>query len=146
MPSRCAESKACVGPWAVWVVSRGLILAYVLVTGDRSDPQADLAVFGGPVSTVLVVVIGGVLVPLGEELLFRGVGFGGLRRYGVVVAATVSGLVFALAHGLNVVFAAALLLGLVNAAVYERTRSVWPCAAVHATFNLLSFALALALS
>jgi membrane protease YdiL (CAAX protease family) len=52
--------------------------------------------------------------------------------------------VFALAHGLNVVFAAALLLGVVNAVLYERTGSIWPPAAAHATFNLISFALVLA--
>lgn len=129
----------------IWVVSRALIIGYVSITGDRTDPQADLAVFGGPVSTVLVVAIGGLIVPLGEELLFRGIGYAGLRRYGSVLAAIGSGLVFALAHGLNVVFAAALVLGLVNALIYERTRSVWPCATAHATFNLLSFALALAI-
>jgi hypothetical protein len=130
---------------ATWCVSRLLILAYVGITGDHSDPQAALAEFGGPDSTALVVVIGGLVVPVGEEMLFRGVAYGGLRRYGAVLAAIVSALVFGLAHGLNVVFAAAVLLGLVNATLYERTRSIWPCVAAHATFNLLSFTLALVL-
>ncbi|WP_433033711.1 lysostaphin resistance A-like protein [Actinomycetospora sp. CA-053990] len=128
----------------VWLVSRALILAYVAITGDTSDPQAALTLFSGPVAATLVVLIGGLVVPLGEELLFRGVGYGVLRRLGYVVAVVLSAGVFALAHGLNVVFAAALLLGVVNAVLYERTGSIWPPVAAHATFNLISFALVLA--
>ena len=71
-------------------------------------------------------------------------GYGVLRRLGYVVAVVLSAGVFALAHGLNVVFAAALLLGVVNAVLYERTGSIWPPVAAHATFNLISFALVLA--
>jgi len=129
----------------VWVVSRLLIVAYIAVTGDTADPQEALTLFRGPVSVVVVVALGGLVVPFGEELLFRGVGYGALRRYGRVVAAVATALVFALAHGLNVVFSAALVLGLLNAALYERTRSIWPCVAAHATFNLISFGLVLAL-
>lgn len=128
----------------VWLVSRALILAYVAITGDTSDPQAALTLFSGPVAATLVVLIGGLVVPLGEELLFRAVGYGVLRRLGYVVAVVLSAGVFALAHGLNVVFAAALLLGVVNAVLYERTGSIWPPVAAHATFNLISFALVLA--
>lgn len=128
----------------VWLVSRALILAYVAITGDTSDPQAALTLFSGPVAATLVVLIGGLVVPLGEELLFRAVGYGVLRRLGYVVAVVLSAGVFALAHGLNVVFAAALLLGVVNAVLYERTGSIWPPAAAHATFNLISFVLVLA--
>ena len=129
---------------SVWLVSRVLILVYVTVTGDTSDPQAALTLFSGPVAAALVIVIGGLVVPLGEELLFRGVGYGVLRRLGRVVAVLLTAAVFALAHGLNVVFAAAFALGVVNAVLYERTGSIWPPAAAHATFNLISFLLLLA--
>ncbi|MEJ2860962.1 CPBP family intramembrane glutamic endopeptidase [Actinomycetospora flava] len=128
----------------VWLASRLLIVAYVAVTGDRSDPQEALTLFSGPVAAALVVAVGGLLVPLGEELLFRGLGYGVLRRVGRVFAVIVTAAIFALAHGLNVVFAAAFVLGVVNAVLYERTGSIWPPAASHATFNLISFALVLA--
>ena len=129
---------------AVWLVSRVLIIVYISLTGDQSDPQAALTQFSGGWSAVLVVVLGGLVVPLGEELLFRGIGYGSLRRYGVVLATIVSSLLFALAHGLNVVFLAVLVLAVLNAVLYERTRSVWPCFATHATFNLCSFGVLLA--
>ena len=130
---------------AVWVLSRIIIVAYILSTGDRSDPQADLTSFSGASSSVAVILLGGLLVPAGEELLFRGVLFGGLRRYGMWIAAGASALVFAVAHGFNVVLPAALLLGLVNAVLYDRTRSIWPPITVHAVFNLMSFGLLLLL-
>jgi uncharacterized protein len=123
----------------VWLLSRALILGYIAITGDHSDPQQDLTRFSGPVAAFWAVLFGGLLVPLGEELLFRGVGYGSMRRYGPVVATIVASLVFALAHGLNVVFLAVLVLAVLNAVLYERTRSIWPCVATHATFNLCSF-------
>ena len=128
----------------VWLLSRVLIVAYVAITGDTSDPQEELTLFSGPVAAALVVVIGGLVVPLGEELLFRGLGYGVLRRIGRIAATLLTAAIFALAHGLNVVFAAAFVLGVVNAVLYERTRSIWPSAAAHATFNLISFVLVLA--
>jgi membrane protease YdiL (CAAX protease family) len=129
----------------VWLLSRVLIVVYIAVTGDTSDPQEALTLFSGPVAAALVVLIGGLVVPLGEELLFRGLGYGVLRRLGRVAAVLLTAAVFALAHGLNVVFAAAFVLGVVNAVLYERTGSIWPPAAAHATFNLTSFVLVLAL-
>ncbi|MEJ2867113.1 type II CAAX endopeptidase family protein [Actinomycetospora sp. OC33-EN08] len=130
---------------AVWLVSRVLIVVYVSVTGDLTDPQEALTQFSGPAAAFWVVLLGGLVVPLGEELLFRGVGYGALRRYGVVVATILSSLLFAVAHGLNVVFLAVLVLAVLNAVLYERTRSIWPCFATHATFNLTSFTLLLTL-
>lgn len=128
----------------VWLASRVLIVVYVALTGDTSDPQEALTLFSGPVAAALVVAIGGLAVPLGEELLFRGLAYGVLRRLGRVVAVVVTAAIFALAHGLNVVFAAAFVLGVVNAVLYERTGSIWPPAAAHAVFNLTSFVLVLA--
>jgi uncharacterized protein len=130
---------------AAWLLSRVLIVVYVAVTGDTSDPQAALTLFSGPVAAALVVVLGGLVVPLGEELLFRGLAYPVLRRLGRVLAIVLTAGVFALAHGLNVVFAAAFLLGVVNAVLYERTGSIWPAVASHATFNTISFVLVLAL-
>lgn len=130
----------------VWLLSRVIIVVYVSLTGDHSDPQQDLTQFAGVAAAFWVVLLGGLVVPLGEELLFRGVAYGAMRRYGPVVATIVSSLVFAIAHGLNVVFLAVLVLAVLNAVLYERTRSIWPCFVTHASFNLCSFAVLLALT
>ena len=130
----------------VWLLSRVLIVVYISLTGDHSDPQQSLTQFAGVAAAFWVVLLGGLVVPLGEELLFRGVGFGSMRRYGPVVATIVSSLVFAVAHGFNVVFLAVLVLAVLNAVLYERTRSIWPCFVTHASFNLCSFVILLLLT
>ncbi len=130
----------------VWLLSRVLIIVYISITGDQSDPQQALTQFSGVAAAFWVVLLGGLVVPLGEELLFRGVGYGAFRRYGPVIATIVSSLVFALAHGINVVFLAVLVLAVLNAVLYERTRSIWPCFVTHASFNLCSFVILLLLT
>nr|WP_282567789.1 CPBP family intramembrane glutamic endopeptidase [Devosia sp. 1635] len=52
-----------------------------------------------------------VLTPLGEELLFRGVVTTALLRYGPLLGVVGGALVFALFHGINPVFPAALVTG-----------------------------------
>ena len=128
-----------------FLINRLVIVLYVWISGDTSNPQqgmADTAMGGSLVQFVLLVILGGLLAPLGEELLFRGVLFGWLRRWGFVLAAGISALVFGIAHGLNVVFPAAIVLGLLNAYVYEKSGSIWPSVIAHATNNVLIFVLA----
>jgi uncharacterized protein len=119
-------------------------LAYMLLTGDRSNPQQGLAdtAAGSAGGLVLMLVFGAALVPLGEELLFRGMLYGGLRRYGVTISTVVSTGVFGLAHGINVVLPAAIVLGVLSALLYERSRSIWPSVVAHAMFNTIGFGLA----
>lgn len=88
------------------------------------------------------MLAGAVLVPFAEEVLFRGIGYGALRRYGVWVAAPASAAVFAIAHGVNVVLVIAFLLGVACALLYERSRSIWPAVVTHAVFNASGFAIA----
>ena len=76
------------------------------------------------------------LTPLGEELLFRGVVTTALLRYGPIVAVVGSAVIFAVAHGFNTVFPAALVVGLITAEIYRRSGSIWPAVVVHAVHNL----------
>lgn len=128
-----------------FLINRLVVVLYVWISGDTSNPQqgmADTAMGGSVIQFSLLLVLGGLLAPLGEELLFRGVLFGWLRRWGFVLAAIISAVVFGLAHGLNVVFPAAIVLGLLNAYVYEKSGSIWPSVIAHATNNTLVFVIA----
>jgi len=78
-----------------------------------------------------------VLAPVLEEMLFRGIILRSfLKRYPAGVAIVHSAAVFGLAH-LNVYqFFGAMLLGLTLGWLYERTRSLWPCIALHMSYNV----------
>jgi membrane protease YdiL (CAAX protease family) len=79
-----------------------------------------------------------VLTPVFEELVFRGLLFGTLRRrLAPAPAAVVSAGVFAMAHGYGVLgFVAVFWSGLLWAWAYERTGSLVPPIAAHAVDNL----------
>jgi membrane protease YdiL (CAAX protease family) len=91
-----------------------------------------------------------VVAPIAEEFFFRGFIFGALRRWHVVIggrdlgtwlAAAVTGILFGLAHTGSA--AAQYLvplgfLGFVLCLVRWRTRSLYPCMALHAINNSLA--------
>lgn len=128
----------------VWLVNRLVIVGYVMLTGDTSNPQAALAegANGPGLELAALLLAGAVLVPIGEELLFRGVLYGGLRRYGAIVATIASACLFGLAHGINVVLPAAIIVGVVNAVLYEKSGSIWPAVLTHGVNNTILFVLA----
>ena len=139
-----AARRAGVGLLA-WLVNRGVVVFYVWITGDASNPQAGMAetATGGSVGQfALLVLLGGLIAPFGEELLFRGTLYAWLRRWGVVLATVVSAGVFGLFHGVNVVLPAAVVLGVLCALLYEKSGSIWPAVAAHAVNNTLIFVLA----
>lgn len=127
-----------------WLLTRGVVLAYFWVTEDTTNPQAGLvsAAQGTPAQFALTLLVAGLAVPFGEELLFRGVLYTWLRRWGVAVAMVGSALIFGLNHGINVVLPATVVLGLLLAFVYERSGSIWPAVVGHVLYNLLVFSAA----
>jgi membrane protease YdiL (CAAX protease family) len=82
-------------------------------------------------SLILATLFLGLLTPLGEELLFRGVIANVLLRHGSVFGVVSSALIFAFMHGINIVFPAALVMGLVGAELLCRTGLVWPAIIIH---------------
>ena len=128
-----------VGVGVVAFVLKGLaVVAWLQITGVDADVQSMYGEggSGGTLSLVLATVFIGLLTPLSEELLFRGVVENALLRYGPFIGVVGSTLIFALAHGVNEVFPAALVVGLITAEVFRRSGSVWPGVVVHAVVNL----------
>lgn len=82
------------------------------------------------------------LVPLVEEMTFRGVGFYLLRPYGTWVAIVVTGILFGLSHGLLVSLPVLVVFGWVIAWVRARTESVFPGMAIHSAFNAIALVVA----
>ena len=105
----------------------------------RADILASDVSWVGFLSTLLMV---GVLIPFSEELFFRGVLYGWLRRrYGLWIGVAVSALLFAIAHADIAVGVSNLILGLVLAWLYEHSQSLWVPVAVHAVNNSLAVVL-----
>lgn len=77
-----------------------------------------------------------VLAPILEEMLFRGIILRSfLLQYSRPASILGSAALFGLAH-LNIYqFAVGLILGSTSGWLYERSRSLWPCILLHATYN-----------
>jgi membrane protease YdiL (CAAX protease family) len=85
---------------------------------------------------LLVVTCLAAIVPLTEELLFRGLFLFGLeRRYGSGFALVLSSAFFGIMHVDAVAAVYATVAGLVLGSLALATRSVWPGIAVHAALN-----------
>ena len=102
------------------------------LTPEGWDP--DRAV---PFAANFVVVAG--LVPIIEELTYRGLGFSLLEQFGRTFAIAATALLFGLAHGLVSALPILVAFGIGLAYLRSRSGSVLPCIALHAAFN--SFAL-----
>lgn len=126
------------GAGLVAFIAKGFaIVAFVALTGQDANPQ-DIYATGasGGISTVILSILFlGILTPIGEEFLFRGVVANALLRYGPFIGVVGSAVIFALLHGINMIFPAALVAGLITAEVFRRSGSVWPGVIVHVVFN-----------
>jgi len=94
----------------------------------------------GWLSFVVTLLFVGILVPISEELFFRGAIYTWLReRASMWPAVLISAALFGLGHfdSLGVV-AASFVMGAVNAVVFEKTRSIWVPIAIHAANNSLA--------
>lgn len=88
------------------------------------------------VFAVTVVSIG----PLTEELIFRGLGFSLLDRYGKWVQIIATGVLFGLWHGLLIALPVLAAFGVILGWVRATTGSVLPCILLHAVFNGIALA------
>ena len=92
----------------------------------------------------IYLLIGGVIGPLAEEIFFRGILYGYLRRWGVYAAVTVSTLLFVLPHlaGSNLPVTQ-LVGGIVFALAYEKEKNLMVPITIHCLGNLAIFSIGL---
>jgi hypothetical protein len=83
-----------------------------------------------------MLILGGFIVPIVEELFFRGVLYTWLRdSFGIWVGSVGSALIFGLLHGEISIVGATFVMGLVLAWLYERSNSLWPSITIHIVNN-----------
>ena len=87
-------------------------------------------------------LIGGIVAPMTEEVFFRGILYGFLRRWGIAVALVLSTCAFAFTHGLGYGFPVTQVVGgILFAAAYEMEKNLLVPIAIHCLGNLVIFAL-----
>ena len=83
---------------------------------------------------------GGLLAPIAEEIFFRGIVYGFLRRWGVAAAVLLSALIFVLAHYTGTTFPATQAVGgLVFAVAYEMEGKLMTPITIHGLGNMAIF-------
>lgn len=93
---------------------------------------------------ILFLIVGGTFGPVAEELFFRGVLYGFLRRWGVIVAVVLSTLIFVLCHPIgHGIPVTRLVGGLLFALAYEFGGSLIVPITIHALGNLTIFTVSL---
>lgn len=112
----------------------------LVISGESSEGTASsssLLPTENTVSLLLLILFGGLLVPLAEEFLLRSLLYTYLRRWGLIIAVLVSAFIFGLLHISIIQFPLHVLSGVVLALLYERSVSLWPSVLMHATYNTL---------
>lgn len=110
----------------------------VLQGGTFENPQSDALTGGSPLSQTelllgLLLVAG--IVPVAEELLFRGMIYPLLRHRGAVFAIVISAALFSLVHFIPLLLPALFFIGLLLGLLREWSKSVIPCILFHALQN-----------
>lgn len=108
---------------------------------DLAEPARALADKAqGPAGWIVLAIVVVVGAPLVEELFYRGLLLGALRKRGItpVPACLLSGAVFAAMHLQPLQFLGLFVLGAVLAALVLRTGRIGAAVVAHATFNLVT--------
>jgi membrane protease YdiL (CAAX protease family) len=96
------------------------------------------------IAAFIYYLVGGVLAPIAEEIFFRGMVYGYLRRWGAVVATLGSTLLFVAAHSnLQSIPLPQLIGGLLFAVAYEVEKKLVVPIVIHSAGNIALFSLAL---
>lgn len=92
------------------------------------------------VSFLVTLVGAGILVPISEELFFRGAIFSWFRaRYNFPIALLVSSILFGLGHFDTIgVVASSFILALANAYIFEKSKTLWAPILMHMLTNSIA--------
>jgi membrane protease YdiL (CAAX protease family) len=118
----------------------GALVEYMIHGGLESlEMRNDLFTSAGMTwGGFVVMLLGvGVLAPVAEELYFRGLIYGGLRKMmGVGWSVFISSAIFGVGHADSIaVVVSSLIMGLVMAYAYEKTRTLWVPVLIHVITN-----------
>ena len=94
---------------------------------------------------ILFLAVGGLVAPIAEEVFFRGIVYGFLRQWGVLLALVGTTVIFVLAHAITSRIPVTQMVGgIVFAVAYEVEGSLMVPITIHVLGNMAIFALSLA--
>jgi len=130
----------------LWSISfgalSGIVFALLFLGGINLQPMIKTSLPKD--SANLFFFVGGVVAPAAEEVFFRGVLYGFLRRWGIGVAIVLSTVAFAFTHGLGHGFPLTQLVGgVLFAAAYEVEKNLLVPITIHCLGNMAIFSLSL---
>ena len=86
----------------IWAFGFGILafLAFLglVMAGVNPLPLIKMPMNSGIDQLIFLIIIGGILAPVAEEVVFRGVLYGFFRRWGLILALIVSTLLFVVVH------------------------------------------------
>lgn len=129
-------------PFAIFSMMAGnyfasLLTLFMSENMISSYDSTQQAIYGS--SIALQVVAAGIVGPVVEELIFRGLIYNRIKKMaGVVLAAILSALIFGAYHGNWVQAPYAMVIGLVCVYVYEKYKSIIAPMMLHITANMFS--------
>lgn len=127
-----------------WILNLfyGAFLLQKGFTAPETDVYSQLLGHATPLTFVINLLLTGLLAPVFEETLFRGVIFGGLQAYfGKITSAVLSAIIFSGLHFQVYGFFPRFILGLALAYLYEKHQSLYPSMAMHSLNNVVALTL-----
>jgi membrane protease YdiL (CAAX protease family) len=120
----------------------GIVFAVLFMAGINPLSMIRTSLPKNSANLLLYFLVGGIVAPVAEELFFRGILYGFLRRWGIAVALVLSTAAFAFTHGLGHGFPLVQAIGgILFAAAYEIEKNLAVPITIHCLGNLAIFAL-----
>ncbi len=120
------------------------LIEYAIFQGPAPVPAPFRQLLGSrsPLYFYLFCLLGVTVVPVAEELFFRGLIYGSLRRLNIPLGLAVQALLFAVAHQYGLVYTAFVFVGgVLLGLVYEWRRTLLTPILMHITWNTISMSL-----
>ncbi len=119
----------------------GFLALYLANINPFKLIRANLPTSPGEIASLFLIA--GVVAPIAEELLFRGIFYGFFRRWGVITALILSTAIFVLLHSASGIPVTQIVGGIVFAIAYEIEKNLMVPIIIHTLGNSAIFALSL---
>lgn len=132
----------------VLVATYVIVVAATLAIGPEAQPDQGISDFwdgSRAAQFALNFAVVAVLVPIVEELMFRGLGFSLLSDFGPGTAVVATAFLFGLVHGFVYALPIFVIIGLALGWLRMRTGSVYPAMVMHGMHNAVVLVLAVSL-